>query len=205
MGTYLREQAIEAIARNVLKAYDYALLRPNSGAVPILDIAIKLLKLEVEYQYIRNNGRILGETVFRDTMVPLYNEDEKQYELVFMPAGTVILDGSLLSKGCEGRLRYTLAHEIGHWVLHQPVYSSMTISTAAMSAEKSSEDDPALERQADMLAAALLMPLGSLKGAFYALRPRYAGDKLVAELARTFQVSQQAMSIRLRSHGLPCK
>lgn len=136
MGTYLREQAIEAIARNVLKAYDYALLRPNSGAVPILDIAIKLLKLEVEYQYIRNNGRILGETVFRDTMVPLYNEDEKQYELVFMPAGTVILDGSLLSKGCEGRLRYTLAHEIGHWVLHQPVYSSMTISTAAMSAEK---------------------------------------------------------------------
>ena len=202
MGTYYSGQTIEAVARRVLKAFDYALLRPNGGAVPILDIADKLLKLEVEYQYIRNNGRILGETVFRDTMVPLYNENEKQYELVFMPAGTVILDGSLLDKGCEGRLRYTLAHEIGHWVLHQSVYSCMAISTAAMSAEKSSEDDPALERQADMLAAALLMPLGSLKGAFYTLRPRYAGDKLVTELARTYQVSRQAMTIRLRSHGL---
>lgn len=205
MGAYYMEQAIEAIARNVLKAYDYALLCPNGGPVPVLDIADKILKLDVEYQYIRNNGRILGETVFRDTMVPLYNEDEKRYELVFMPAGTVILDGSLLNKGCEGRLRYTLAHEIGHWVLHQPVYSSMTISTAAMSAQKSSEDDPALERQADMLAAALLMPLGSLKGAFYALRSRYAEEKLIAELARAFQVSQQAMAIRLRSHRLICE
>ena len=89
MGTYFSEQTIEAIARRVLKAYDYALLRPNGGAVPVLDVADKLLKLEVEYQYIRNNGRILGETVFRDTMVPLYNEDEKRYELVFVPAGTV--------------------------------------------------------------------------------------------------------------------
>ena len=202
MAAQYREQAIEAVARRVLKAYDYNLILPSSRAVPVFEIAEKLLKLEVEYQYIRNNGRILGETVFMDAMVPLYNGDEKKYELVFIPAGTVILDASLLSKKSEGRLRYTLAHEIGHWVLHQSVYSDMGLSTAAMNAMKSSEDDPVLERQADMLAAALLMPLGAVKAAFYSLRHRCCADELIAELSHCFQVSQQAMAIRLRNHKL---
>ena len=202
MGAHYRQQAIEAIARRVLKEYDRDLLLPSAHAVPIFEIAEKLFKLEIEYQYIRNNGRILGETGFRDAMLPLYNEDEKEYELVFVPAGTVILDATLLGENREGRLRYTLAHEVGHWVLHQSVYSGMDLSTAAMSAMKSSEDDPALERQADMLAAALLMPLGAVKAAFYNLRPRYGGDTLIAELSRRFQVSRQAMAIRLCSHGL---
>lgn len=69
MGAHYRQQAIEAIARRVLKEYDRDLLLPSAHAVPIFEIAEKLFKLEIEYQYIRNNGRILGETVFRDAML----------------------------------------------------------------------------------------------------------------------------------------
>lgn len=36
--------------------------------------------------------------------------------------GRVELNRSLKAVGAEGRYRFTLAHEIGHWVLHRPLF-----------------------------------------------------------------------------------
>ena len=70
----MRPQLLEAIARNTLKKYDYTLILGNEAvSVPIEDI-IESLGLSLEYQFIRKNGRILGETVFVDDYIPLYNE-----------------------------------------------------------------------------------------------------------------------------------
>ena len=70
---YLRPELLEAIARNTLKKYDSSLiLGYEAKSVPIEDI-IESLGLTLEYQYIRKNGRILGETVFDDDYIPIYN------------------------------------------------------------------------------------------------------------------------------------
>lgn len=196
---YLRPELLEAIARNTLKNYDESLiLGYEIASIPIEDI-IESLGLTLEYQYIRNNGRILGETVFDDDYIPIYNMEEKRYELIFVERGTIILDASLLPKRCRGRLRFTAAHELAHWLIHQELYSG-TGDMAAMqkNISKSSDADKYIERQADMLASALLLPICQVKKAFY----RTSGDNRVLRLAEQFGVSKQAMEIRLKEHHL---
>jgi Zn-dependent peptidase ImmA (M78 family) len=62
-------------------------------------------------------------------------------------------------------------------------------------AKTSLEEDSVIERQADKLASALLMPTAQVKRAFYRNRNADA-------LALQFGVSRQAMSIFLRNHNL---
>ncbi|CDD01409.1 putative uncharacterized protein [Ruminococcus sp. CAG:382] len=196
---YLRPELLEAIARNTLKKYDESLVSGyDAKEVPIEEI-IESMGLSLEYQYIRNNGRILGETVFDDAYVPIYNMDEKRYELIFVERGTIILDASLLRCRTRGRHRFTAAHELAHWLIHQELYSG-TGDAAAMlkSLSKSSEADRRIELQADMLASALLLPISQVKKAFY----RTSGEDRVSRLAAQFGVSNQAMEIRLRNHHL---
>ena len=59
---YYREQALERIARDVITAYDPRLYYGSPAAIPIEDI-IEAQGLVLEYQYLRNNGRVLGETM----------------------------------------------------------------------------------------------------------------------------------------------
>lgn len=196
---YLRPELLEAIARNTLKKYDESLVSGyDAKEVPIEEI-IESMGLSLEYQYIRNNGRILGETVFDDAHVPIYNMDEKRYELIFVERGTIILDASLLRCRTRGRHRFTAAHELAHWLIHQELYSG-TGDAAAMlkSLSRSSEADRRIELQADMLASALLLPISQVKKAFY----RTSGEDRVSRLAAQFGVSNQAMEIRLRNHHL---
>lgn len=196
---YLRPELLEAIARNTLKKYDESLVSGyDAKEVPIEEI-IESMGLSLEYQYIRNNGRILGETVFDDAYVPIYNMDEKRYELIFVERGTIILDASLLRCRTRGRHRFTAAHELAHWLIHQELYSG-TGDAAAMlkSLSKSSEADRRIELQADMLASALLLPISQVKKAFY----RTSAEDRVSRLAAQFGVSNQAMEIRLRNHHL---
>jgi len=196
---YLRPELLEAIARNTLKKYDESLVSGyDAKEVPIEEI-IESMGLSLEYQYIRNNGRILGETVFDDAYVPIYNMDEHRYELIFVERGTIILDASLLRCRTRGRHRFTAAHELAHWLIHQELYSG-TGDMAAMlkSLRKSSEADRRIELQADMLASALLLPISQVKKAFY----RTSGEDRVSRLAAQFGVSNQAMEIRLRNHHL---
>lgn len=196
---YIRPALLEAIARNALKKYDPSLvlsLEPKS--IPIEDM-IETFGLSLEYQYIRKNGRILGETVFDDDYIPLYNIEQRKYELVFMERGTIILDASLLRCRSDGRLRFTAAHELAHWLIHQELYSGSG-DTAAMlkSISKSSDADKYIERQADALAGALLMPINQIKRSFY----RVSGTDKVSVLAEQFNVSRKAMEIRLKDHHL---
>lgn len=196
---YIRPALLEAIARNALKKYDPSLvlsLEPKN--IPIEDM-IETFGLSLEYQYIRKNGRILGETVFDDDYIPLYNMEQRKYELVFMERGTIILDASLLRCRSDGRLRFTAAHELAHWLIHQELYSGSG-DTAAMlkSISKSSDADKYIERQADALAGALLMPINQIKRSFY----RVSGTDKVSVLAEQFNVSRKAMEIRLKDHHL---
>lgn len=59
-----------------------------------------------------------------------------------------------------------------------------------------------MEIQANILGSAVLMPISQIKRAFYQLRAGRDTEALVTDMAALFQVSRQAMRIRLRNHRL---
>ncbi len=193
--SYIGVGTLEAIARNVIKKYNPSLILGEPQEIPIEDI-IESMGLTLEYQSIRNNGRILGETVFDDGAVAIYDRQKKEYTLLFMKRGTILLDESLLNSKSDGRLRFTAAHELAHWLIHQEIYMG-SVEVAAKMNHSSSNSDKQTETQADILASYLLMPKNQLKKAFY----KTNGDKVV-ELSKLFGVSKQAMKIRLSQHNL---
>ncbi len=89
----------------------------------------------------------------------------------------------------ERRRRFTIAHEIGHFVLHP----------GRLAPERGGVVNEAWqgqEREADQFAAELLMPEDLVREAVV----EHGGD--AARLAARFDVSSQAMQARLRRLGL---
>lgn len=92
------------------------------------------------------------------------------------------------------RHRFTIAHELGHWICHareaedaQPSY--------CRSQDILQDTDRRIEREANVFGAELLMPEGAVRGAWAALPD-------VAELASKLGVSVMAAQWRLYSFGL---
>jgi hypothetical protein len=195
---YRSMAALEAIARNTLNEYDPMLLYGTPTAVPIERIARKL-GIYIEYQCIRKTGSILGEMVYEKSLVPVYFTDLKRYDLIAVDGKTIILDESLLRCKTDGRLRFTCAHEIAHWLLHRELYIRTGQAAAFGDPKKSSEENPAVEHQANQLATLLLMPTAQVKRVFYAMRVKTDPD---AALARYFEVSKETTRIFMREHNL---
>ena len=145
---YYREQALERIARDVITAYDPKLYYGPPTAIPIEDI-IEAQVLVLEYQYLRNNGRVLGETIFDDGLTAIYDWENHRYDLLPVKGGTILIDCSLCEEEAStGRLRFTCAHELGHWLLHKKQFSGTGENAALRSGD---ESDNTLEVQANLL------------------------------------------------------
>ena len=196
-----RLEAIETIGRKILLEYDRTLLEGPPQAIPIETIIETKFNLTLEYHTLRKNGSVLGETIFDDGAAILYDRTERQYRLIAVKAGTILIDERLCIDRLLGRMRFTCAHELGHWVLHQKLYSG-TGDVAAYDGKTSSDESCGfIERQADALATALLMPIPQVKKCFYRLRPGKSKECLVTEMARIFQVSKHLVCSQLSEHG----
>lgn len=90
------------------------------------------------------------------------------------------------------RQRFTVAHEIAHYLLHRK-YIGSGISDDAL--YRSSLSD-AREAQANRLAADILMPEKQVR-CIYSVEMHRSGQDLVYSMAKRFQVSEAAMRIRL--------
>ncbi len=105
------------------------------------------------------------------------------------------------------RQRFTMAHEIGHFVLrhqfirgeHVHVDRGNFISQRGL--RSATGVDPK-EIEANQFAACLLMPADLVKQEVAACGGSPLVDWQVSELASTFEVSEQAMTIRLSALGL---
>lgn len=194
----LDAMTLAAIARNVLEKYNPTLIHGEPKAIPIEDIVERHYGLNMEYRHFRKQGNVLGCAVFNDTLLPIWNMDEKRYELLPVKRGTIVISAELLNDRTDGRLRYTVAHELAHWLIHQELYSGGNVA-AASSIQTSLEIDSVVERQADILACALLMPSNQVKRAYYAIR---GAKDPASTLAGLFCVSKQAMGIFLKEHCL---
>ena len=196
---YYRTEALEAIARQILANEDSGYLNAQPQPVRIEHIIEYVYGLTIRYKYITNNGSILGKTIFDDGYTPYYDMEEHKYDLLAVKKGTMILDATLLEKEYYGRLRFTQAHELSHWIIHQEIYAG----TGEAAAFQSSDQDTATEWQANTLATALLMPLGQIKRCFYNCRANgMAAQDILRYMSETFEVSRSAMRIRLQSRGL---
>ena len=179
---------------------DYAAGRITYDHADAMIAAIEAQGLVLEYQYLRNNGRVLGETIFDDGLTAIYDWENHRYDLLPVKGGTILIDCSLCEEEAStGRLRFTCAHELGHWLLHKKQFSG-TGENAALRSDD--ESDNTLEVQANLLGSILLLPLPQVKRCFYQLRSGRTNQQLVTDMAGIFQVSKQAMRIRLENHNL---
>lgn len=103
------------------------------------------------------------------------------------------------------RQRFTIAHEIGHFVLHlRDDPSALFIDTHYIVYRRDAQSatgEDRREREANRFAAALLMPAVLLHTEIQKQPFDFGDDEMLTALASKFQVSTQAMSIRLSNLG----
>lgn len=124
-------------------------------------------------------------------------------------SGLLFRDGSRITIGVnqnhsETRKRFTIAHEIGHLILHgdQPLHVDKVFAVKLRS-HVSSEAVDLEEIEANAFAAELLMPTEMVRQKILGLAEvlDYEKDGAILKMAKEFNVSQQAMTIRLINLG----
>ena len=143
------------------------------------------LNLTVEYKLLSPDHRILGLTAFNTGYIQVYDEDTLLPSPLMVEEGTVLIDNGLLTKRNEKRMRFTLAHEASHWLLHRryfsvdnPFFENSIYDNQYIAAKEGRidyrrhqlerNDSERIEYQADSMASCLLMPIRSLRKAFVA-------------------------------------
>jgi Zn-dependent peptidase ImmA (M78 family) len=125
-------------------------------------------------------------------------------------SGVLVVEGS---RGMIGynkadasvRQRFTIAHEIGHYALHQQhatVFIDKTYTAVYKRDGRSSQGEHTREIQANQFAAALLMPRKLLHAEIEEMDFDLGDERALDELADKFKVSRQAMTFRLSNLGV---
>ena len=102
------------------------------------------------------------------------------------------------------RQRFTLAHEIGHYLLHAqgPGQKLFVDKSVFRRDEGSSKGEHKEEIEANQFAAALLMPAALVRSEVERLALDLEDENAVGTLAKRFNVSATAMHFRLENLGL---
>jgi Zn-dependent peptidase ImmA (M78 family) len=151
------------------------------GDEPPIDVEGLAKKLKI---------RVVREALNRNISGILYREDD-----------TAVI--GVNSSQPQSRQRFTIAHEIGHYLLHpgQPVIVERNGRINFRDGRSSQAILPE-EIQANRFAAELLMPRRQVVEALRQLTPNASAAGDVAALAERFEVSTQAMEYRLVNLGV---
>lgn len=186
-------RSISNIAYNLLKKYGF-----TSPAIDVRELAENKLGMKIKYE--RFGDSISGVLAVKNGVPTIgVNSDQGKY-----------------------RQRFTIAHEIGHYVLKHDRnglfvdhYKKHFSGKLLFRNEETSTGEINQEREANAFAAALLMPepmirkeiekMSETAGAFDLSFEEEEGEgkNFISQLAAKFEVSQQAMSFRflnLRIH-----
>lgn len=102
------------------------------------------------------------------------------------------------------RWRFTIAHELGHYVLHEDAMQLFVDEGYAVAYRdsRSSSGEIRREREANAFAAAILMPRYLVEAEIKKLNFDLGSDDALETLADRFEVSTQAMAYRLANLGI---
>lgn len=153
-----------------------------------------------------------------DGKTPLKVYRSRQIVSVTFPFGTIIVDIALRRENESGKKRFTIAHEIAHYVLdrHDPVpqFQRSFDSERRYTLEEMKLQFNMGETQADKLGACILMPSFVITQALMDFNDgnkiRIYGDNVIApderikvnKMAAQIGVSFTALMIRLRQYSL---
>jgi Zn-dependent peptidase ImmA (M78 family) len=156
---YLSETQIERDAAALLTEYGQSRGIVIEPPIPIEDIVEKHFKLGMEFD---NTHRLFGLPRFS------LGRDPDILGAIFFDEARVVIDESLdpdENPANEGRYRFTLAHEGGHWRLHRRLFAKNQAQAASFGGPaapsvicRSSQAKTRVEWQADFYASCLLMP-----------------------------------------------
>ena len=184
----LNHDDIEKEAKHFLDTFFADRDTPHVLPIPIESIAEHYLGYDIEIsdEGVFANPLVLGGIMF----------DEKK---IMVNAAT---------ESHEGRYSFTLAHEVGHHVLHKAIFEAAHNDQMVC---REDANKPIEERQADHFAGALLMPEDRMRQLYSDLKipkRQYSGKAMKAVARRVMtagrfsNVSNQAMIVRLRQLGL---
>lgn len=135
-------RAIEDEAEELIGRYEREFGPTNSLFTPVEIIAEQLLEIRIDLSDLEED--IIG-------CIDVINKE-------------IYINQSLdpiVNKKMEGRYNFTLAHEMGHLVLHKDLVEQGSIAATGKSNNllcRTSENKAPIEKQADYFAACLLMP-----------------------------------------------
>ncbi|MDB2596160.1 ImmA/IrrE family metallo-endopeptidase [Pseudomonadales bacterium] len=142
----LTDDFIESSARALLDAF--LMWSDNHNPVPVRAevIAEQFLNytIDITDQGIFSDPECLGGIIFDENLIKINSSVESH----------------------EGRYNFTIAHEIGHHVLHKDMYLEQRVNENNRIICREAGDKPLVEQQADRFAAALLMPKDAVSAAF---------------------------------------
>ncbi|MGO3181489.1 MAG: ImmA/IrrE family metallo-endopeptidase [Aequorivita sp.] len=112
----------------------------------------------------------------------------------------------------EVRQRFTIAHEIGHFKLHNfesPLFVDYFYTGSMLRSNESNKlyrsthnsNNPSMEKEANFFAANLLMPKILIKAEIEKLNSLLSYEDKLLKISEVFKVSTQAMDYRLKSLG----
>ncbi|WP_291734130.1 ImmA/IrrE family metallo-endopeptidase [Clostridium sp.] len=190
MRRYTNEQLEEIASVELEKAKKYKGLY-NKDLINIDLFAEVYLGLEIEYKELLDTKKLAMLVMNPMKVVArIDSEDENEdeiLEIVAVQGKTILINLNESNNRNEGGLRFSIAHEIAHWILHR-FYLESEIS-----------DD--IEVEANYLAAALLMPKEKFKQEIELLRlenDKYKGEEwIINKLAEKFNVSKTSARIRM--------
>ena len=141
-------------------------------------------------------ARLRGRISLRS---PTFIEDDVPESIRVAPDGTFTIFVSSMTSA--ERNRFTIAHELGHLLLHFPLVQKINRDAGMVATRWVDENDESQKRaewEANWFAAAFLMPATAFQQAF-------ASRGTVKSVANFFGVSTRAAEVRvetLRSSGL---
>ena len=209
---WLSKKTITGVANWLIAEYQTVINRPVTPPIPVEDIIERGLSLNLSFYDLKTKLQL--DDVLGATYV-----DKK----------LICVDESLLAEKSKGRMIFTFAHEIGHWVLHRKLinHACRSNSLAGFIFCRLRDAKKPIEWQADYFASCLLMPAEQIRDAFYYifgprplilrnLKSSFCGPicfdpcvenwpaiaAKVKQVGEFSNVSKQAMIIRLQELGL---
>lgn len=212
----LSRENLEVEAYNFLNKYfQNALTEPT-----ILDLENfieNVLNVSIDYQRLDSKQEILGVTVFKTGNLEIYDEQNCKKQIL-VNKNTMIFNSDLASNlKLEGRFKFTLAHEIAHWILHKryffvdenqiSLFDNLGEDDFIKCLNRDEKDfvinrkrtpEEWLEWQADNFASSILMPKEVFLKYYNSLKSKNISNyNIIESLSKLFGVSKQATQIRI--------
>lgn len=211
---YLRSDEINKMAKEIIDKYkkyigvDWELFK-----VEPLKLA-EMLGCKVRFVDFGNESDILGFTAFNEISITI--SDVNLVELTLELNDKSVVINEALKRGCEGRLNFTIAHELAHHVINEVCDANYSVKFRQLPHFERTLNRYSLdydEHLANQLAAALLMPEDFVNAVFAKLfdcerveRIHSILDKVkfskFCAMAALFGVSKEALAIRLQKKGM---